>query len=81
MIYYFHSLKHVILYCNTGEARYVESNRTPGGWHSTPASSKSFNSVTTGGSRDPRNEPSSWSSRSSDSVNRYAVFTCTHNLI
>ncbi|EZA48280.1 SAFB-like transcription modulator [Ooceraea biroi] len=54
------------------ESRYVESNRTPGGWHSGPTSSKSFNSVTSSGSRDPRNEPSSWSSRSSDSVNRWS---------
>ncbi|KAH0946182.1 hypothetical protein HN011_007886 [Eciton burchellii] len=54
------------------ESRYVESNRTPSGWHSGPTSSKSFNSVTSSGSRDPRNEPSSWSSRSSDSVNRWS---------
>ncbi|XP_012231894.1 SAFB-like transcription modulator isoform X2 [Linepithema humile] len=54
------------------ESRYVESNRTPSGWHSGPASSKSFNSVTSSGSRDPRNEASSWSSRSSDSVNRWS---------
>ncbi|XP_032681408.1 scaffold attachment factor B2 [Odontomachus brunneus] len=54
------------------EGRYVESNRTPSGWHSGPTSSKSFNSVTSSGSRDPRNEPSSWSSRSSDSVNRWS---------
>ncbi|XP_011056189.1 PREDICTED: SAFB-like transcription modulator isoform X1 [Acromyrmex echinatior] len=53
------------------ESRYVESNRTPS-WHSGPTSSKSFNSVTSSGSRDPRNEPSSWSSRSSDSVNRWS---------
>ncbi|XP_077276591.1 uncharacterized protein LOC143905213 isoform X3 [Temnothorax americanus] len=55
------------------ESRYVESNRTPSGWHSGPTSSKSFNSVTSSGSRDPRNEPSSWSSRSSDSVNSALV--------
>ncbi|XP_011644152.1 SAFB-like transcription modulator isoform X1 [Pogonomyrmex barbatus] len=54
------------------ESRYVESNRTPSGWHSGPTSSKSFNSVTSSGSRDPRGEPSSWSSRSSDSVNRWS---------
>ncbi|XP_014468440.1 PREDICTED: SAFB-like transcription modulator [Dinoponera quadriceps] len=54
------------------ESRYVESNRTPSGWHSGPTSSKSFNSVTNSGSRDPRNEPSSWSSRSSDNVNRWS---------
>ncbi|KAL0102964.1 hypothetical protein PUN28_018340 [Cardiocondyla obscurior] len=54
------------------ESRYVESNRTPSGWHSGPTSSKSFNSVTSSGSRDPRNEPSSWSSRSSDNVNRWS---------
>ncbi|XP_012529586.1 SAFB-like transcription modulator isoform X2 [Monomorium pharaonis] len=55
------------------ESRYVESNRTPSSWHSGPTSSKSFNSVTgSSGSRDPRNEPSSWSSRSSDSVNRWS---------
>ncbi|XP_011699117.1 PREDICTED: SAFB-like transcription modulator isoform X2 [Wasmannia auropunctata] len=54
------------------ESRYVESNRTPSGWHSGATSSKSFNSVTSSGSRDPRNEPSSWSSRSSDSVNRWS---------
>lgn len=51
----------------------MESNRTPSGWHSGPTSSKSFNSVTSSGSRDPRNEASSWSSRSSDSVNRYVI--------
>ncbi|KAL6437656.1 hypothetical protein ACFW04_004215 [Cataglyphis niger] len=54
------------------ESRYVESNRTPSGWHSGPTSSKSFNSVTSSGSRDPRGEPSSWSSRSSDNVNRWS---------
>lgn len=64
----------LLLYLNAGESRYVESNRTPSGWHSGPTSSKSFNSVTSSGSRDPRNEPSSWSSRSSDGVNRYFIF-------
>jgi len=54
------------------ESRYVESNRTPSAWHSGPTSSKSFNSVTSSGSRDPRNEPSGWTSRSSDSVNRWS---------
>ncbi|KAG7213776.1 hypothetical protein KM043_002997 [Ampulex compressa] len=53
------------------DSRYVESNRTTSSWHSGPPSTKSFNSVTSGGTRDPRNEPSSWSSRSSDSVNRW----------
>lgn len=54
-----------------GDSRYVESNRTTSSWHSGPSSTKSFNSVPSSGTRDPRNEPSSWSSRSSDNVNRY----------
>lgn len=53
-----------------GDSRYVDNNR-PGGWHSGPPSAKSFNSVPSGGARDPRNESSGWSSgRSSDNVNR-----------
>lgn len=63
----------MLLLSLAGESRYVESNRTPSGWHSGPTSSKSFNSVTSSGSRDPRGDPSSWSSRSSDSVNRYFI--------
>lgn len=55
----------------TGDSRYVESNRTTSSWHSGPPSTKSFNSVPSSGTRDPRNEPSSWSSRSSEGVNRY----------
>ncbi|XP_029035825.1 SAFB-like transcription modulator isoform X1 [Osmia bicornis bicornis] len=54
------------------ESRYVESNRTTSSWHSGPPSTKSFNSVTSSGTRDPRNEPSSWSSRSSENVNRWS---------
>lgn len=54
------------------DSRYIESNKTPSGWHSGPPSTKSFNSVPSGGTRDPRNEPSGWSSRSSDSVNRWS---------
>ena len=52
-----------------GDSRYVDNNRTPGGWHSGPPT-KSFNSVQSGGARDPRNETSGWSGRSSDNVNR-----------
>ncbi|CAL7934737.1 unnamed protein product [Xylocopa violacea] len=54
------------------DSRYVESNRTTSSWHSGPPSTKSFNSVPSSGTRDPRNEPSSWSSRSSDNVNRWS---------
>nr|KAF7429802.1 hypothetical protein H0235_006200 [Vespula pensylvanica] len=54
------------------DSRYIESNKTPSGWHSVPPSTKSFNSVPSSGTRDPRNEPSGWSSRSSDSVNRWS---------
>ncbi|XP_015178504.1 PREDICTED: SAFB-like transcription modulator isoform X2 [Polistes dominula] len=54
------------------DSRYIESNKTASGWHSGPPSTKSFNSVPSGGTRDPRNEPSGWSSRSSDSVNRWS---------
>ncbi|KZC09042.1 Reticulocyte-binding protein 2 like protein a [Dufourea novaeangliae] len=55
------------------DSRYVESNRTTSSWHSGPPSTKSFNSVpSSSGTRDPRNEPSSWSSRSSDNVNRWS---------
>ncbi|XP_043271687.1 SAFB-like transcription modulator isoform X3 [Venturia canescens] len=54
------------------ESRYGDSNRAPSGWHSGPPSTKSFNSVQSSGPRDPRNEPSSWSSRSSDNVNRWS---------
>ncbi|XP_076174424.1 uncharacterized protein LOC143150208 isoform X1 [Ptiloglossa arizonensis] len=54
------------------DSRYVESNRTTSSWHSGPPSTKSFNSVPSSGTRDPRNEPSSWSSRSSESVNRWS---------
>ncbi|XP_035731599.1 SAFB-like transcription modulator [Vespa mandarinia] len=54
------------------DSRYIESNKTPSGWHSVPQSTKSFNSVPSSGTRDPRNEPSGWSSRSSDSVNRWS---------
>ncbi|XP_043801796.1 SAFB-like transcription modulator [Apis laboriosa] len=54
------------------DSRYVESNRTTSSWHSGPSSTKSFNSVPSSGTRDPRNEPSSWSSRSSDNVNRWS---------
>lgn len=53
------------------DSRYVESNRTTSSWHSGPPSTKSFNSVPSSGTRDPRNEPSSWSSRSSDNLNRW----------
>lgn len=52
-----------------GDSRYVDNNRGPGGWHSGPPA-KSFNSVPSGGARDPRNETSGWSGRSSDNVNR-----------
>lgn len=68
-----------------GDSRYADSSRTPSGWHSGPPSTKSFNSVASGGQRggssggggggggtDPRNEPSSWSNRSSDNVNRWS---------
>ncbi|CAK9830458.1 Scaffold attachment factor B1 [Anthophora retusa] len=54
------------------DSRYVESNRTTSSWHSGPPSTKSFNSVPSSGTRDPRNEPSSWSSRSSENVNRWS---------
>lgn len=54
------------------DSRYIESNKTPSGWHSGPPSTKSFNSVPSSGTRDPRSEPSGWSSRSSDSVNRWS---------
>ncbi|XP_053979189.1 SAFB-like transcription modulator isoform X2 [Hylaeus anthracinus] len=54
------------------DSRYVESNRTTSSWHSGPPSAKSFNSVPSSGTRDPRNEPSSWSSRSSENVNRWS---------
>ncbi|KAK0097999.1 hypothetical protein PV326_011894 [Microctonus aethiopoides] len=57
------------------DSRYTESSRTPSGWHSGPPSKTSFNSVQSSGQRgggDPRNEPSSWSNRSSDNVNRWS---------
>ncbi|XP_015589519.1 SAFB-like transcription modulator isoform X2 [Cephus cinctus] len=54
------------------DSRYGDSNRTTSGWHSAPQSAKSFNSVPSGGPRDPRGETSSWSGRSSDNVNRWS---------
>ncbi|XP_012250803.2 SAFB-like transcription modulator isoform X2 [Athalia rosae] len=53
------------------ESRYTESSRSAGGWHAGPPSTKSFNSVPSSGPRDPRNEISGWSSRSSETVNRW----------
>ncbi|XP_066598834.1 scaffold attachment factor B2-like [Prorops nasuta] len=53
------------------EGRYIENNRTSSGWHTGPPSTKTFNSMSGGGARDPRNDQSSWSSRSSDNVNRW----------
>ncbi|XP_063984745.1 SAFB-like transcription modulator isoform X3 [Diachasmimorpha longicaudata] len=55
------------------DSRYSEGSRTPSGWHGSAPSSKSFNAVSSSGSQrgDGRNEPSSWSNRSSDSVNRW----------
>ncbi|XP_034941230.1 SAFB-like transcription modulator [Chelonus insularis] len=57
------------------DSRYAESNRTPSGWHSGPPSTKSFNSVPSSGQRgggDLRSEPSAWSNRSSENVNRWS---------
>ncbi|XP_012286649.1 SAFB-like transcription modulator isoform X2 [Orussus abietinus] len=53
------------------ENRYAENNRSSSGWHSGQTTSKSFNSVPSGGPRDPRSEPSTWSGRSSENVNRW----------
>ncbi|XP_015110614.1 SAFB-like transcription modulator isoform X2 [Diachasma alloeum] len=55
------------------DSRYSESSRTPSGWHGGAPSSKSFNAVSSSGSQrsDVRNEPSSWSNRSSEGVNRW----------
>lgn len=57
----------------TGDNRYAESSRSSGGWHAGPPTVKSFNSVPSSGPRDPRNEISGWSSRSSENVNRYTI--------
>ncbi|XP_046589913.1 SAFB-like transcription modulator isoform X3 [Neodiprion lecontei] len=54
------------------ESRYAESSRSAAGWHAGPPSTKSFNSVPSSGPRDPRNEISGWSSRSSENVNRWS---------
>ncbi|XP_074105343.1 uncharacterized protein LOC141531420 isoform X2 [Cotesia typhae] len=54
--------------------RYAESGRTPSGWHSGPPSTKSFNSLPSSGQRggDPRDQPISWSNRTSDNVSRWS---------
>ncbi|CAG5108019.1 Similar to Safb: Scaffold attachment factor B1 (Rattus norvegicus) [Cotesia congregata] len=56
------------------DSRYAESGRTPSGWHSGPPSTKSFNSLPSSGQRggDPRDQPTSWSNRTTDNVSRWS---------